>query len=647
MFLRKRTADKKNNQTFLHPEDLHYFNEGTARRAYDTLGAHILPGKQVHFCVWAPAARSVSVIGDFNHWQAGVHTLQPVGTSGLWAGVVQGAFEGHAYKYAITAQDGTSLEKADPFAFAAEEPPRTASLICDLSYDWRDSTWMRTRHEKQHINAPMSIYEVHPGSWRRAAENRPLTYLELAEELPAYVKNLGFTHVELMPVMEHPFDGSWGYQVTGYYAPTRRFGAPQDFMQLIDSLHDAGIGVILDWVPSHFAVDAHGLSRFNGTALYEHALPQQGFHPDWGSFVFNYGRNEVRSFLISNALFWMDKYHIDTLRVDAVASMLYLDYSRKEGEWVPNRYGGRENIEAIDFLRDLNTAVYAEYPDAQVIAEESTAWPGVSHPAHLGGLGFGYKWDMGWMNDTLRYFRHDPVHRAFHHNDITFRGLYAFHENYILPLSHDEVVHGKGSLLSKMSGVDDWQKFAHLRCLYALMYAQPGKKLLFMGAEIGQWQEWNHTQSLDWHLLEYLPHQQVQKLIGHLNRIYRTEPALQQDCNPESFRWIEAGDYAQSVISFARMQNDDMVIAVFNFTPVSRHHYHLGVPAAGAWQEILNTDSQDYGGSGIINAQEVQSLAQPLHGCDQRIAVTLPPLGAVYLKWRSHEQTKNFNEHNR
>jgi len=632
MFLRKRTTGKKAKEPFLRENDLHYFNEGTARRAYERLGAHVLPGRRVHFCVWAPAARAVSVIGDFNDWQVGRHPLRPVGVSGLWSGVVEGAYEGHAYKYSITAHDGIRLEKADPFACAAEEPPRTASIICDLSYDWRDKEWMHSRREKQHIDAPMSIYEVHLGSWRRAENNRSLTYLELAEELPAYVKNLGFTHIELMPVMEHPFDGSWGYQITGYYAPARRQGTPQDFMQLVDSLHDAGIGVILDWVPSHFAVDAHGLSRFDGTALYEHALPKQGFHPDWGSFVFNYGRNEVRSFLISNALFWLDKYHIDALRVDAVASMLYLDYSRKEGEWIPNRYGGRENLEAIAFLRDLNTAVYAEYPDAQVIAEESTAWPGVSRPAHLGGLGFGFKWDMGWMNDTLRYFQYDPVHRSFHHSDITFRGLYAFHENYVLPLSHDEVVHGKGALLSKMSGADDWQKFANLRCLYALMYAQPGKKLLFMGAEIGQWQEWNHAGSLDWHLLEYMPHRQVQKLLRDLNRLYRAEPALQLDCKPEGFRWIEAGDAAQSVISFTRTQNGETILAVFNFTPVCRENYHVGVPAAGAWQEILNTDSLCYGGSGMVNPHAAESFAEPIHGCAQRITVTLPPLGAVYLK---------------
>lgn len=635
MFLRKRAAEKKAKETFLRETDLHYFNEGTARRAYERLGAHILPGKRVHFCVWAPAARAVSVIGDFNGWQKGRHVLQPAGVSGLWAGIAEGAYEGHAYKYCITAHDGTELEKADPFSFATEEPPRTASVICDLSYDWRDAEWMRNRHKKQHIDAPISIYEVHLGSWRRGDQNRQLSYLELAAELPAYVKNLGFTHVELMPVMEHPFEGSWGYQVTGYYAPSRRLGTPQDFMQLVDSLHDAGIGVILDWVPSHFAVDAHGLSRFNGTALYEHALPQQGFHPDWGSYVFNYGRNEVRSFLISNALFWMDKYHIDALRVDAVASMLYLDYSRKESEWIPNRYGGRENLDAITFLRDLNTAVYAEYPDTQVIAEESTAWPGVSHPAHLGGLGFGFKWDMGWMNDTLRYFRHDPVHRAFHHNDITFRGLYAFHENYVLPLSHDEVVHGKGSLLSRMAGADDWQKFAHLRCLYALMYAQPGKKLLFMGADIAQWREWNHTQSLDWHLLAYAPHRQVQDLLRDLNHFYCTEAALHLDCRPEGFRWIEAGDYAQSVISFVRMQDGEMILAVFNLTPVCRENYHIGVPAAGTWQEILNTDSSRYGGSNIVNPVALKSFEEPIHGCAQRITLTLPPLGATYLKLHS------------
>lgn len=632
MFLRKRAVQKKITEEFLSEKDVHYFNEGTARRAYTRLGAHLLPGRRVHFCVWAPAARKVCVIGDFNNWQADQLALHPVGVSGLWAGIADGAYEGQAYKYRITAADGTATDKADPYAFAAEAPPRTASIICDLSYDWGDDAWMQTRAAQQHMDAPISIYEVHLASWRRDENNQPLSYLELAQVLPAYVKKLGFTHVELMPVMEHPFDGSWGYQVTGYFAPSRRQGTPQDFMQLIDSLHAAGIGVILDWVPSHFAVDGHGLAQFDGTALYEHALPQQGFHPDWGSFVFNYGRNEVRSFLISNAIFWLDKYHIDALRVDAVASMLYLDYSRKEGEWIPNRHGGRENLEAISLMRDLNTAAYAEYPDTQMMAEESTAWPGVSRPAHLGGLGFGFKWDMGWMNDTLRYFSHDSVHRSFHHNDITFRGLYAFHENYILPLSHDEVVHGKGSLLSKMSGTDDWQKFANLRCLYALMYAQPGKKLLFMGAEIGQWREWSHMQSLDWHLLEYTRHRQLQTVLQKLNETYRTEKALHLDCTADAFRWIEAGDYAQSIISFTRSNADETVLAIFNFTPVCRHDYDIGVPVAGVWQEILNTDSLQYGGSGIVNETPLPSRDAPTHGCDQRITLTLPPLAGVYLK---------------
>lgn len=632
MFLRKSPAKDIKPAPFLRAEDLHYFNEGHARRAYDRLGAHRQSEGGVHFCVWAPGARSVSVIGDFNDWHGGQDTLQPAGVSGLWAGNIARAREGHAYKYRITAHDRSVHEKADPYAFAAEAAPCTASIICDLSYDWRDDKWMDSRASKQHIDAPMSIYEVHLGSWRRGDNNRPLTYLELAEQLPAYVRDMGFTHVELMPVMDHPFEGSWGYQVTGYFTPSARLGTPHDFMQLIDSLHDAGIGVILDWVPSHFAVDAHGLSQFNGTALYEHAHPQQGFHPDWGSYVFNYGRNEVRSFLISNALFWLDKYHIDALRVDAVASMLYLDYSREEGDWIPNRHGGRENLEAIDFMRDLNTAIYAEYPDTQVIAEESTAWPGVSRPAHTGGLGFGFKWDMGWMNDTLRYFRRDAVHRSHHHNDVTFRGLYAFHENYVLPLSHDEVVHGKGSLLSKMSGADDWQKFANLRCLYALMYAQPGKKLLFMGAEIAQWSEWNHNHSLDWHLLQYGRHQQIQALVRTLNNIYQSQSALHGDCRADGFRWIEANDHAQSVMSFSRTTDKEIIVAVFNFTPVRRDAYEIGTPVHGTWHEILNTDSEAYGGSGAINARAMKSKKDPLHGCPARIGITLPPLGAAYFK---------------
>lgn len=640
MFLRKRAAKDITPPAFLQDDDIYYFNEGRARRAYNSLGAHVLPQGGVHFCVWAPDARAVSVVGDFNYWQGGDVILKPVGMSGLWAGTCAQAREGQTYKFRITAPDGRILEKADPYAFAAEAPPRTASVICDLSYDWRDAEWMRKRKNRQHIHAPMSIYEVHLGSWRRGADNTPLSYLELAQQLPAYVRDMGFTHVEMMPVMEHPFDGSWGYQLTGYYAPSARQGTPHDFMQLIDSLHDAGIGVILDWVPSHFAVDEHGLARFAGNALYEHVMPQQGFHPDWGSYIFNYGRNEVRSFLISNALFWLDKYHIDALRVDAVASMLYLDYSRKAGEWIPNRYGGRENLDAIEFMRELNTAVYAEYPDAQVIAEESTAWPGVSRPVHLGGLGFGFKWDMGWMNDTLRYFSRDPVHRAYHHNDVTFRGLYAFHENYVLPLSHDEVVHGKGSLLGKMSGADDWQKFANLRCLYAWMYGQPGKKLLFMGGEIAQWNEWNHNQSLDWHLLQYDRHQQIQSLVRDLNKLYSGQPALHHDCKPEGFRWIDANDHTQSVLSIARTNGKDTILAIFNFTPTRHEGYEIGVPAGGEWKEILNTDAHQYGGSGAVNAQNIQSAEMAMHGCAHRICITLPPLGAAFFKLaRSNKDT--------
>ena len=481
-----------------------------------------------YFAVWAPDARKVSVIGDFNGWNRTSHPLQPRGQSGIWEGFVPGVGKGALYKYHIKSRyRGYKVDKADPFGFYHETPPKTASIVWDIGYNWGDKEWLEKRHGHNALDAPMAIYEVHLGSWRRVPEedNRPLTYRELAPQLAEYVKQMGFTHVEFLPVMEHPFFGSWGYQTTGYFAPTSRYGTPQDFMFLIDYLHQHDIGVILDWVPSHFPTDEHGLGFFDGTHLYEHAYPQKGFHPDWSSYIFNYGRNEVQSFLLSSALFWLDKYHVDGLRVDAVASMLYLDYSRKNGEWMPNKYGGRENLEAIAFLRRFNEEVYKNYPDVQTIAEESTAWPMVSRPTYVGGLGFGMKWDMGWMHDTLEYITKDPIYRKYHHNELTFRMLYAFTENFVLPLSHDEVVHGKGSLLGKMPG-DDWQKFANLRLLLGYMYAQPGKKLLFMGAELGQWQEWHHDESLDWHLLEYQRHAGIKKWVEDLNRLYRSEPAL-------------------------------------------------------------------------------------------------------------------------
>ncbi len=526
-------------------------------------------------------------MGDFNGWAKTKHALKPRGSSGIWEGVVPGVEKGALYKYRITGPDGSKHEKADPYGLRHEEPPRTASVVWDLGYEWRDADWMAGRAARNALSAPQSIYELHLGSWRRVPEEggRSLTYRELAPKLVEHVKRLGFTHVELMPVMEHPFYGSWGYQTTGYYAPSSRYGTPQDFMFLVDELHREGIGVILDWVPSHFPNDAHGLAQFDGTHLYEHADPRQGFHPDWKSAIFNYGRDEVRAFLISNALFWLDRYHVDGLRVDAVASMLYLDYSRKEGEWIPNRHGGRENLEAISFLKTLNTEVYKAFPDVQTYAEESTAWPGVSKPTYLGGLGFGLKWDMGWMHDTLKYVRKDPVHRKYHQNDITFRAIYQFHENFVMPLSHDEVVHGKGSLLEPMPG-DDWRKFAGLRQLFAWQWALPGKKLLFMGGELAQRREWSHESSLDWHLLEHESHKGVARWVERLNRVYRSERALHElDCDPAGFEWIDAADADNCVVSFLRKGRDpaDNVVCVFNFTPVPRAGYRVGLPTAGWW----------------------------------------------------------------
>jgi 1,4-alpha-glucan branching enzyme len=621
-------------------DDLYLFNEGSHFRLYDKLGAHPRQLGDVAgtaFAVWAPGAERVTVMGDFNGWNKDSHALRPRESSGIWEGFVPGVGRGDSYKYHVVARGSPyRVDKADPFAFFSEVPPKTASRVWDLEYEWGDREWMARRRGKNALDAPIAVYEVHLGSWRRVPEegNRPLGYRELAPQLAAHVKELGFTHVEFLPVMEHPFYGSWGYQTTGYFAPTSRYGTPQDFMFLIDHLHQQGIGVILDWVPSHFPTDEHGLGFFDGTHLYEHASPQQGFHPDWKSFIFNYGRKEVSGFLISSALFWLDKYHVDGLRVDAVASMLYLDYSRKEGEWVPNQCGGRENIDAIHFLRRFNEAVYREYPDVQTYAEESTAWPMVSRPVYVGGLGFGLKWDMGWMHDTLVYMTKDPVYRKYHHDKLTFRMIYAFTENFILPLSHDEVVYGKGSLLGKMPG-DDWQKFANLRLLYAYLFAEPGKKLLFMGGDLAQWSEWNHDTSLDWHLLDYAPHQGVRRLLQDLSRLYRTEPALHEiDFSPSGFEWVDCCDVEAAVISFLRKgkKPEDVMLAVFNFTPVPRYNYRVGVPQRGYWREVHNTDARAYGGSGHGNFGGVEAIPIPSHGRLYSLTLTLPPLGAVFFK---------------
>jgi len=624
----------------LSADDLHLFNEGTHCRLYEKLGAHLwtIDGVEgTYFAAWAPNAVGVSVIGDFNGWARPGFALQPRGQSGIWEGFLAGLGQGALYKYHVASRyHGHGAEKTDPFAHLNEPPPRTASVVWDLSYEWSDIEWMAGRARRQTLDRPMSIYEVHLGSWRRVPEqgNRPLSYREMAEQLPPYVRDAGFTHVELLPIMEHPFYGSWGYQVTGYFAPTSRYGTPQDLMLLIDRLHQEGIGVILDWVPSHFPTDGHSLGYFDGTHLYEHSDPRQGIHRDWDTYIFNYGRHEVRGFLASSAMFWLDKYHIDALRIDAVASMLYLDYSRAEDDWIPNLYGGNENLEAIGFLRNLNEQIYRNYPDAQTIAEESTAWPMVSRPNYLGGLGFGYKWDMGWMHDTLDYMAKDPIYRRFHHNQLTFRGMYAFSENFILPLSHDEVVHGKGSLIDKMTG-DDWQKFANLRLLYGYMYTTTGKKLLFMGGEFAQRREWNHDESLDWHLLEHEAHRGVLRWIRDLNHLYRAEPALHEtDCQPHGFTWIDCHDSDSSVISFARRANssDSHVIVICNFTPVPRHDYRIGADEPGFWKEILNSDAMEYGGSGQGNLGGLHTESIQAHGRQQSLSLTLPPLAMLCFR---------------
>lgn len=629
-----------NNIGLLTEDDLYLFNEGNHFRLYEKLGAHIMEqdGKKgTYFAVWAPNAEYVHVMGDFNNWEKESHPLYQKGSSGIWEGFLPGVLKGYRYKYRINSRyNGYRVEKADPFSFYSETPPKTASMVWDLEYQWSDDEWMNNRALKNKQNAPVSIYEIHAGSWMRIAEegNRPLNYEELGLKLSEYLKEMNFTHVEFLPIMEHPFYGSWGYQVSNFFAPTSRYGNPQDLMLLIDSLHRHGIGVILDWVPSHFPSDEYSLGYFDGTFLFEHSEITQRIHPDWDSLIFNYGRHEVRSFLISNALFWLDKYHADGLRVDAVASMLYLDYGRKKGEWVPNRYGGNENLEAVSFLKQLNEEVYRNYPHVLTIAEESTAWPMVSKPTYSGGLGFGMKWDMGWMHDTLDYMSKNPVYRKYSHSKLTFRMLYALHENYILSLSHDEVVYGKGSLLGKMPG-DDWQKFANLRLLFGYMYGQPGKKLLFMGGEFGQWNEWYHETGLDWNLLDYPMHRGVQQWVRDLNQTYKKEPALYElDNDPTGFEWIDCDDAQQSVLTLLRKgasENDAILIAC-NFTPVPRHNFRVGVNINAAWRELLNSDAGDYGGSGQGNMGSVETIPEPAHGRPFSLNITLPPLASVYFK---------------
>jgi 1,4-alpha-glucan branching enzyme len=620
--------------------DLYLLAEGTLSRAYDKLGAHLTErngSRGAHFALWAPNAKLVSVIGDFNNWNSTAAIMRP-SSAGVWECFVPGIGQGALYKYHVESHDRDyTVDKADPYGFAAEIRPQTASRIWDLqSYSWQDDSWMTGRAKQNSLTSPISIYEVHLGSWKRVPEegNRWMTYREVAPLLADYVHEAGFTHVEFLPVMEHPFDGSWGYQTIGYFAPTSRFGTPADFMYLVDYLHQQGIGVILDWVPAHFPKDEAGLGYFDGSHLYEHADPRQGEHPDWNTFVFNYGRNEVQSFLISNALFWLDKYHVDGLRVDAVASMLYLDYGRHEGQWIPNRYGGKESIDAIHFLRALNERVYAAFPDAMMIAEESTAWPQVSRPVYVGGLGFGLKWNMGWMHDVMAYMSQDPVFRSYHHNEITFSLVYAFAENFVLPLSHDEVVYGKGSMLRKMPG-DEWQKFANLRLFYGFMFGHPGKKLLFMGDEFGQWSEWNHDASLEWDLLPQPFHAGLKRWVRDLNTFYRGEPLLHElDFNGAGFEWVDCKDSQRSIVSFLRRgQNpEDQILFACNFTPVVRRNYRVGVPREGHWKEILNSDAPLYGGSGQGNFGGLSTVPLPIHGRPFSLNMTLPPLGIVVFQ---------------
>jgi 1,4-alpha-glucan branching enzyme len=647
-----RYVDQAGRQTTMHDPyafppllsdyDLHLFTEGKHLDSYEKLGAQLrtIDGVEgVNFAVWAPNSTSVSIVGDFNEWDGRRHAMRKHIPSGVWELFVPGLAAGTLYKYHVR-QGEHVVEKSDPYGFAAELPPCTASKVADLTdYEWNDDAWIKRRAAADPLSEPMSVYEVHLGSWRRPSDDpeRWLTYRELAVELVQYCVEMGYTHVEMLPVSEHPFTGSWGYQTVGYFAVTSRFGTPQDFMYLVDQFHQAGIGVLLDWVPAHFPRDGHGLMRFDGTPLYEHADPRQGEHPDWGTMIFNYGRHEVRNFLLSNALFWIDKYHIDGLRVDAVASMIYLDYSREDGEWVPNEFGGRENLAAIDLLKEFNEQMHSRHPGVVTIAEESTAFSGVSRPTYLGGLGFSLKWNMGWMNDTLQFMRHEPIHRKYHHDELTFSLIYAFHENFNLPLSHDEVVHGKGSLLDQMPG-DLWQKFANLRLLYTYMWTHPGKKLLFMGGEFGQWLEWNHDTSLQWDLLQWEQHQGLQKLVSGLNHLYRDEPALYEvDFDAEGFEWIDAHNWEQSTISYLRRarNGNDFVIVACNFTPVPRSDYHLGVPQGGWYEEIFNTDSEYYAGSNVGNGGGLMAEEHEQHGRPYSLSLTLPPLGAVILKPRS------------
>ncbi len=626
--------------SLLTEADIYLFRQGNHFRLYEKLGAHLYTHKELegtYFAVWAPNARQVSVIGNFNGWNNQAHPLRVrQDGSGIWEGFIPGIGNGEIYKYAVFSNyNGYYAAKKDPFAFFSEIPPQTASVVWDLTHTWGDRTWLKNRHRQNALNAPISVYEVHLGSWRAVGQEsgRKPTYSETADDLVRYMKEMNYTHVEFLPVMEHPFYGSWGYQTIGYFAATSRYGTPQDLMYLIEKLHQAEIGVILDWVPSHFVSDGHGLVYFDGTHLYEHADRRKGFHPDWKSYIFNYGRNEIRSFLISSALFWFDVYHVDGLRVDGVASMLYLDYSRGDGEWIPNEYGGRENIEAINFLRRLNEAVYENYPDSQMIAEESTAWGGVSRPTSSGGLGFGMKWNMGWMHDVLSYFSQDPLYRTYHHNQLTFSMLYAFTENFMLSFSHDEVVHGKGSLSGKMPG-DDWQKFANMRLLYGYMYGHPGKKLMFMGQEFGQRAEWNHESFLEWYVLEYDVHKNLKRWVGELNAFYKREPALyENDFHPEGFQWVSCDDAQRSVLSFIRKPLSDSppVLVVCNFTPVPHSGYTLSVPFAGYWREVLNSDAKEYGGSGMGNLGGVEAVP-PQADNGYRLSVVLPPLAAVFFK---------------
>ena len=625
--------------TFLLTDhDAYLFREGTHARLYDRLGCHLREGG-AHFGVWAPNARRVSVIGEFNGWRPDEHRLAPRSDgSGIWEIDVAGVARGQAYKYRVESNYGDYwVDKADPFAFYAEAPPRTASRAWSLDYEWGDGAWMAERRARNALNAPLSTYEVHLGSWRRDANGSFLSYRAAAHALADYVASIGFTHVELLPICEHPFYGSWGYQTTGYFAPTARYGEPQDFMYLVDVLHRSGIGVILDWVPSHFPGDEHGLAYFDGTHLYEHADRRQGFHPDWNSYIFNYSRHEVRSFLLSSALFWLDRYHIDGLRVDAVASMLYLDYGRREGEWIPNAAGGRENLEAIEFLRALNEAAYRDHPDVQTIAEESTAWPMVSRPVDVGGLGFGMKWNMGWMHDVLAYLALDPINRKHHHHRLTFSLWYAFHENFVLPLSHDEVVYGKRALVAKMPG-DEWQQLATLRALYGFMWGHPGKKLLFMGSEFAQRREWNHDRALDWDVAGLPGHAGVQRWVGDLNRVYRQQPALHRvDFDADGFEWIGHSDANSSVVSFVRKARGEpapILLVVCNFTPVVRTNYVVGVPRAGFWRETLNSDAAHYGGSGLGNLGGVEAAPLPADGRYHSLTLTLPPLATLVFESR-------------